>query len=84
MLLESKKMSKTTETSSTSITFFGELTIAFIVLKLCHVINWSWFWVLSPIITPLIIMIIVFFAILIYLYIARKYTIWKNFKKFDK
>ena len=26
------------------------LTICFIVLKLCGVITWSWFWVLSPII----------------------------------
>lgn len=24
------------------------LTVAFIVLKLCGVINWSWLWVLSP------------------------------------
>lgn len=24
------------------------LQIAFIVLKLCNVITWSWFWVLSP------------------------------------
>ena len=29
--------------------FLGLLTIAFIVLKLCKVINWSWIWVLSPI-----------------------------------
>ena len=29
--------------------FAGLLTIVFIVLKLCHVINWSWVWVLSPI-----------------------------------
>jgi len=28
--------------------FSGLLTIAFIVLKLCGVINWSWWWVLSP------------------------------------
>ena len=27
----------------------GLLTVAFIVLKLCKVINWSWLWVLSPI-----------------------------------
>ena len=26
------------------------LTIVFIVLKLCGVIDWSWFWVLSPVI----------------------------------
>lgn len=29
--------------------FTGLLTIAFIVLKLCGVINWSWVWVLAPI-----------------------------------
>lgn len=28
--------------------FCGLLTIAFIVLKLCKVITWSWVWVLSP------------------------------------
>ena len=28
--------------------FSGLLTIAFIVLKLCNVITWSWWWVLSP------------------------------------
>jgi len=28
--------------------FCGLLTIAFIVLKLCNVITWSWLWVLSP------------------------------------
>jgi hypothetical protein len=25
------------------------LTLAFIILKLCHVITWSWWWILSPI-----------------------------------
>ena len=25
------------------------LTVVFIVLKLCEVIDWSWIWVLSPI-----------------------------------
>ena len=24
------------------------LTIAFVILKLCKVIDWSWWWVLSP------------------------------------
>ena len=28
--------------------FCGLLTIAFIVLKLCNVITWSWVWVLCP------------------------------------
>lgn len=28
--------------------FVGALTIAFIILKLCDVITWSWWWVLAP------------------------------------
>lgn len=34
--------------SAGGIGFCGILTIAFIVLKLCHVIDWAWIWVLSP------------------------------------
>lgn len=29
--------------------FFGVLQIVFIVLRLCNIIKWSWFWVLAPI-----------------------------------
>lgn len=35
--------------ASGGIGFPGLLTVAFIVLKLCHVIDWSWWWVLAPI-----------------------------------
>ena len=35
--------------TSGGIGFTGVLTIVFIVLKLVGVINWSWWWVLSPI-----------------------------------
>lgn len=38
-----------------SIGFFGLLTILFIGLKLTNYINWSWFWVLSPTIIPILI-----------------------------
>jgi hypothetical protein len=31
------------------------LTIAFIVLKLCNVIAWSWWWVLAPLWIPMAI-----------------------------
>jgi hypothetical protein len=34
--------------SSGGIGFFGLLTIVFIVLKLCGIITWSWWWVFSP------------------------------------
>lgn len=41
---------KTVSSSSSSagIGFTGLLTVAFVVLKLCHVIDWPWIWVLSP------------------------------------
>lgn len=39
--------------------FFGLLTIAFIVLKLCKVIDWSWLWVLSPIWIPLALVLVI-------------------------
>lgn len=32
-----------------SLGFISILTLIFIVLKLCKMINWSWIWVLSPI-----------------------------------
>ena len=38
--------------------FSSILTIAFIVLKLCHVIEWSWWWVLSPIWIGAIIVVV--------------------------
>ncbi|MFW6007941.1 MAG: hypothetical protein ACOCP8_01640 [archaeon] len=46
-------------TSSGGVGFCGLLTIAFIVLKLLGVINWSWLWVLSPIWIPISILIII-------------------------
>lgn len=35
------------------------LLVAFVVLKLCHVIEWSWWWVLSPMWAPLAIALLV-------------------------
>ena len=36
------------ELSSSGISFVGLLTVTFIILKLTHIINWSWWWVLAP------------------------------------
>ena len=35
------------------------LAVAFIVLKLCNVITWSWTWVLAPIWIPFAICLII-------------------------
>ena len=45
--------------SSGGMGFAGMLAIVFIVLKLCHVIEWSWLWVLSPLWISLILGIII-------------------------
>ena len=44
----SNNSSNNNTTVSGGIGFSGLLTIVFIVLKLCGVINWSWIWVLAP------------------------------------
>ena len=35
-------------------------TMIFVVLKLCHVIDWSWWWVLAPAIASAVIAISLF------------------------
>lgn len=58
-------MNNNDNTKSGGIGFCGLLTIAFIVLKLCGIITWSWWWVLAPLWIPmaLIILIIIIAAI---------------------
>ena len=58
--------------SSSGIGFFSLLTIVFIVLKLCNVIDWSWVWVLSPIWISAILVIVVLFIYLIVSHVSNK------------
>jgi hypothetical protein len=52
--------------------FVGILTTAFIVLKLCNVITWSWWWVLSPLwITALLGGIFLTIALIIFIWVKR-------------
>ena len=41
---------KTTKVNEGGSNFLSLLQLAFIILKLINVINWSWWWVLSPLI----------------------------------
>ena len=41
----------------------GLLGVAFIVLKLLHVIEWSWWWVLAPFWVPLALVAIILIII---------------------
>ena len=49
----------------------GLLGIAFVVLKLCHVINWSWWWVTAPFWIP-VAFAVLFAAILAVIAVASK------------
>ena len=49
--------------SAKGIGFTGLLTVAFVVLKLCGVIKWSWVWVLSPIWISFLLFIMIFFLL---------------------
>ncbi len=48
-------MSESTKSASGGIGVTGLLGVAFIILKLCHVIDWSWWWVTCPFWAPFVI-----------------------------
>lgn len=48
-------MSNNSNTSSGGVGFTGLLTLLFVGLKLGHVIEWSWWWVLSPLWITLVV-----------------------------
>jgi len=70
-------MSESSSNSGSGIGFFGLLGIVFITLKLCGVIDWSWWWVLAPIWIPIAvvipILIIAFVSIAILARRGRRY-----------
>ncbi len=49
--------------SNNNIGFTSLLQLAFIILKLCKVINWSWWWVLAPTWFWIVVLVV---AIIIY------------------
>ncbi len=64
-------MTNETATSSGGSDFLGLLTIVLITLKLTGVIDWSWWWVLSPVIAG-VAFIFLLVAILIIATILQK------------
>lgn len=44
------------------------LLVAFIVLKLCGVITWSWLWVLSPLWIPIALVLVILLIVGIMVY----------------
>lgn len=73
--INTNKIMETNNTTNSGIRFAGLLTVAFIVLKLVGVINWSWWWILAPVwisaIIGIIILVIVLIIILIHAVISK-------------
>ena len=66
------KQQNSARATTGGIGFSGMLTIAFIVLKLMNVINWSWWWVLSPLwITFLLGLVITAIVLAIVIWIKK-------------
>lgn len=65
------KINKVTVKSNGGIGLCGLLTVAFVVLKLCKVITWSWWWVLAPTWIPIGIALLILFLTFILCSIAN-------------
>ena len=66
------KDNNVSSSSSSGIGFVGLLTIAFIILKLLNVINWSWWWVLSPLWISTGLVLLILIGILIWAFAVNK------------
>lgn len=53
------------------------LFVAFLVLKLCKVIDWSWWWITAPIWGTIALFLVVMIGIVIAKTVIRK-RIWKD------
>lgn len=72
-------MATSSSSSSSGIGFGGLLTILFIGLKLTGYINWSWWWVLSPLwIGLLLFVIIILFLVLLAMFGKPNIKIGRN------
>lgn len=63
----SNKSGSGSQATSTGIGFTGVLQVAFIVLKLLGKINWSWWWVLSPMWISIALVVLIIIAEILFM-----------------
>lgn len=51
--------------------FADLLFFIFLILKLCHVIDWSWWWVIAPIWIYIALIVLIFVIIFMVFFIKR-------------
>lgn len=52
------KLEKNTTNNNNRFIFFKALTLALIVLRLLGYIDWAWYWVISPLFIPAILVVV--------------------------
>jgi hypothetical protein len=70
-------MNERTTQSSGSIGFLGLLTIVFVILKATGFLDWSWWWVFSPVWIPTFAILSLALSVIVFAVIE---TLWKNYK----
>ncbi len=65
-------MNESNQTVATGTSLPTLLTVLFVALKLCGIINWSWWWVLSPIPITLGVVLVVFAVVFAVLMITKE------------
>lgn len=70
--------SASSSSSSSGIGFCGLLTILFVGLKLTGFIDWSWFWVLSPMWIPLALVLVILAGVLAFIGIAASIETFRS------
>ncbi len=58
-------MSDSSSSSIVSLSASSLLGVAFVVLKLCGVITWSWWWVTAPFWAPAMILVVILAFVLV-------------------
>jgi phosphoglycerol transferase MdoB-like AlkP superfamily enzyme len=59
-------LSKTAQAEAVRADWFANaLGLAFIILKLCHVIDWSWWWVTAPFWAPLAVILAILLVVIL-------------------
>lgn len=51
--------------------FLGLLTIVFVVLKLCHVIDWAWWIILLPLWLPVALVLLVLLLVCLWVKVSE-------------
>lgn len=70
------------KTTSSGIGFGSALLLTFIILKLVGVINWSWWWVLSPIWIPIVLLLAVSILLFVVYRIVKYFRLKNGLRNF--